>query len=56
MALFVTQSGQRIEISEKLVEEWVTMGLLRFTDYLAKHAAFGEYLAQRDRVDGRECP
>ena len=40
-------------IDEQWLQEWIAFGMLEIAVYLAKHARFAAYLAQRDQRANR---
>lgn len=55
MAKSHTRSVQRrVLVDEHWIREWVAFGLDEFTRYLARHAAFADYLDQQEaKCSGR---
>ena len=50
----MSDNGTHIDgppVDELWILDWAAEGLAAFEPYLAKHAAFGNFLAERDGVD-----
>ncbi len=40
-----------LDVDEAWIVDWATDGILAIEQYLAKHAAFGDFLRARDDLD-----